>query len=51
MEEFEERGEKIGWLEAIERADAIVIHGDRINESLENDNINNEDGVEHDETL
>lgn len=32
-------------------ADAIVVHGDRVTECLENDNLNNEDGPENDETL
>lgn len=51
MEEREEQGDKIGWFDAVEQADAIVVHGDYITEALNKDNENNEDGPENDETL
>jgi len=51
MEEKENMGEKITWEEALELADAIVVHGDKITEALNNDNLNNENGPENDETL
>lgn len=51
MEERENEGNPIDWNDALELADAIVVHGDKVTECLENDNINNDDGPELDNTL
>lgn len=41
----------IDWYEALDLADAIVVHGDKVTECLAADNANNEDGPEIDITL
>lgn len=41
----------IDWYEALDLADAIVVHGDKVTECLAKDNENNDNGPEIDDTL
>jgi len=40
VDEIMEENEELTWEEAADRADAIVVHGDRINKALEEEMAN-----------